>query len=102
DVGRIAGERGPPERPDSAAEEGPNIGRDEAPVCERVVYTTFTRLTSQVVAIIENIGAAPDVLEHRLDVPDDGLAGKTQVLVGIRRAQCGRLLDRVAPRDVAV
>ena len=32
DVGRVARERRPPERPDAAAEERPDIGRDEARV----------------------------------------------------------------------
>ena len=32
DVGRVAGERSPAERPDPAAEERPDIGRDEARV----------------------------------------------------------------------
>src|SRR5205809_450097 len=35
DVARIARECGPPERPDTAAEQRPNIGRDKARVCER-------------------------------------------------------------------
>src|SRR5262249_28364453 len=63
DVSRIAGQHCPPERTDSATKERPDIGRDEARVCERVLYTTFTRLTPQIVAIIENIDAPPDVLE---------------------------------------
>ena len=32
DIGGVAGEHGPPERADSAAEERPDIGRDEARV----------------------------------------------------------------------
>ena len=32
DVGRVAGQRRPPERTDAAAEERPDIGRDEARV----------------------------------------------------------------------
>src|SRR5439155_13739818 len=32
DVRRVTGQCGPPERPDAAAEERPNIGRDEARV----------------------------------------------------------------------
>ena len=32
DVGRVARQRRPPERPDAAAEERPDIGRDEARV----------------------------------------------------------------------
>ena len=58
-------------------------------------------LTSQVVAIIENIAPAPDELEHRLDVRDDRLARAPQVLVRIARAQRRRLLERQPGRDVA-
>ena len=32
DVGRVTGEHGPPERPDPATEERPDIGRDKARV----------------------------------------------------------------------
>ena len=35
DVGRVPREHRPPERPDTAAEERPDIGRDESRVCER-------------------------------------------------------------------
>ena len=41
DVAGIAGEGGPPERPDAPAEERPDVGRDEARVCERIVYACF-------------------------------------------------------------
>src|SRR5581483_5271160 len=55
DVAGIAGEGGPAERADPAAEERADIGRDEARVCEGLAYACFTGLTSQVVAIVENI-----------------------------------------------
>src|SRR5437868_4592139 len=58
-------------------------------------------LTSQVVAIVENIRTASDVLEQPFDVRDDRCACTAQVLVRIGRAQCGRLVDRQALRDVA-
>src|SRR6266516_1408981 len=38
DVGLVPGERRPPERSDSTAEERSDIGRDEARVCERILY----------------------------------------------------------------
>src|SRR5919108_34433 len=44
-------------------------------------------LASQVVAIIENIRTAPDVLEHPFDVADDRGPGLSQVLARIRRPQ---------------
>ena len=37
DVRRVARQDGPPERPDSVAEERRDIGRDEAGVCKRVL-----------------------------------------------------------------
>src|SRR5205814_3452536 len=46
DVVRLTRQRGPAERPDALAEKRPNIGRDEARVCERLLYPTFSSLTS--------------------------------------------------------
>ena len=38
DVARVARQGGPPKRPDAAAEQRPDIGRDEARVCECFLY----------------------------------------------------------------
>ena len=96
------GERDPAEWPDAAAEERPDIGRDEARVCERVRYPGLIGLPSKVVAIIENIAAGSDELEQALDVPGDRLAGTAEVRVGIARAELGGGPDREPRRDVAL
>ena len=100
DVGRVAGERCPPERADAAAEERPDIGRDEARVCECVLDSCLERLPSQVVAIVENIAAVPDELEHGVDMDGDGLARQPQVLIGIALPEARRFLERKLARDV--
>jgi hypothetical protein len=46
DVRRIARESRPPERTDPTTEERPDIGRDEARVCEGVLYSRLIRLPS--------------------------------------------------------
>jgi hypothetical protein len=58
-------------------------------------------LTSQVVAIIENIAPAPDVLEQPLDVRDDRALRPREVLLRVGGAQRSGLLDREPLRDVA-
>ncbi len=102
DVGRVARERGPPERPDAAAEERPDIGRDEARVCEGVRYAGLMCLPSQVVAIIENIAAGPDELEHRLRrARAIDARARRRYSSGSARAQRRGLLDREPGRHVA-
>ena len=46
DVRLITGEGRPPERSDALAEQRPDIGRDEARVCERLLYAARIGLTS--------------------------------------------------------
>ena len=94
DVGRVAGQDRPPKRPDSATEERADIGRDEARVCEGLLYARLRGLTSQVVAIIENIASCPDVLEQCLDMPCDRRSSPAQVLVGVGCPQLVGLADR--------
>ena len=101
DVRLVSGQGRPPKRPDPTAEQRPDIGRDEARVCERVVYAGFTGLTSEVVAIIENIAALPDVLEQAADVLRDRGARPPHVLVRIRRPERGRLRHVEPLRHVA-
>src|SRR5207247_8052219 len=87
DILFVAGERGPAEGADAAAEERPDIGRDEARVCERFRYSGFIGLPAKIVAIIENIAAGSDELEQTLDVPGDRLAGAAEIRIGIARAE---------------
>ena len=67
----------------------------------RLRYATFTGLTSQVVAIVENVAAHSDVLEEPFDVPDDRVARPAQVLRRVRRTQRSDFCDIEAERDVA-
>ena len=87
DVLRVTGQRGPPERPDAATEERPDIGRDEARIRERVRDPGRLRLTAQVVAVVEDVAAGPEMVEHSLDVRRDRLTRPAEVLVRIGRAQ---------------
>ena len=81
DIGWVAREDGPPERSDAVAEEGPDIGRDEARVLESLRYARLMGLPSQVVAIVEDIAARADELEQALDMRRDRLASAPQILV---------------------
>ena len=100
-VGRVSGQCGPPERPHPSAEERPDIGRDEARVCEGVTQASSKGLTSQVVAIIENVAPHPDELDHGADVRDDRFGRESEVLGGIALTERRRLLERHFRRDVA-
>ena len=101
DVRRIAGERGPAEGPDPAAEERSDIGRDESRVCEGVTQARSIGLTSQVVSIIENVAPHPDELDHRTDVRHDRLRREPEVLLRVALPQRRRLLERHLGRHVA-
>ena len=57
DVAGLTRESGPAKRADAPAEERPDIGRDEARVCECVFYACLIGLSTQVVAVVENIAA---------------------------------------------
>ena len=46
DVGGSPEKGCPPKRADAATEERPDIGRDEARVCERILYAGLERLPS--------------------------------------------------------
>ena len=103
DVVRVARQHRPPERPDAAAEERPDIGRDEARVCERLLYAGLygpplggcchNRKHS---CRLGRTRAAPR-RARAIDSPRPA-----QVLVRIGRAQRSRLLDVEPDRDVAV
>src|SRR5919109_3924312 len=95
------GARRPPKRPDPTTEERPDIRRDEARICERILQARLIGLPTKIVAIIENIVAGSDVLEQRLDMTRDRLARAPQVLVRILLPQRGRVLHGEPGRDVA-
>ena len=74
DVGRIARQRGPAERPAALAEQRPDVGGDEAGVVEGALVAAELRLGAQRVAVVEDLGARVLEADHRLDVAGHRLA----------------------------
>ena len=65
DVGRIARERSPAERPLALAEQRPDVRRDEAGELERPVVAALARLVADRVAVVEDLGPGVLELHHR-------------------------------------
>ncbi len=101
-VFRLARKRGPPERPLALAEERPDVQRHEAADREGVGDTGLLRLSPEIVAVVEDDRAAPPELEQRAHVIGHGRVGPLDVPFRIRHAQARQLLERAAPRNVAV
>ena len=57
DVGGVAGQRHPAERPLALAEERPDVGGDEAGIVEGALVAAVPRLAADVVAVVEDLGA---------------------------------------------
>ena len=57
DVGRVARQRHPAERPLALAEQRPHVGGHEARVGERVLVAVLGRQPAQRVAVVERLGA---------------------------------------------
>ena len=64
EIGLVAGEHRPAERPLALAEERPDEERHEAADVESVGDAGLERLAAQVVAVVEGHGAAPIELQH--------------------------------------
>ena len=96
DVGRVAGQRDPAERPAALAELRPDEGRHEARVVEGVGDAGLLRLGAQVVAVVEDDRAGALEGEHRPDVGGHRAARSPLVLVG----QGGAQLEGVGERDL--
>src|SRR5208283_1732005 len=64
DVGRVAGESGPTERPASFAEQRPDVLGNEAGDLVCVLHSRLLRLGADVVAVIEGHRAKPLQREH--------------------------------------
>ncbi len=101
DVGGIARQRCPPERPAALAELRPDEGRDEARVVECVRDARLERLCPQVVAVVEDDGAGALKVEHRPNVVRHRAARTALVLIGLGRAQELRIGERDLGRDIA-
>ena len=102
DVLRVPGERGPAERSDPAAEEGPDVGGHEAGEIERPLHAAAERLLPDVVAVVEGGHAGVVEPEHGADVVGDGADGGGRHGVGIALAPVAPLLDGPARREIAV
>ena len=76
DVFGIPRERRPPERPDAAAEQRTDVGRNEAREIERVLQSHVLRHLADVVAIVERGNALGVKIQHGLDVADHGGLGR--------------------------
>jgi hypothetical protein len=102
DVGRIARQRGPAERPAALAELRPDVRRHEAGVAERALAAALLGLGAQVVAVVEDVAAGGLHRQHRLDLHRHRRPRARDVVVRIPDTQRGGLGQRVALRDVAV
>ena len=102
DVLRIAGQRGPAERPDAAAEQGPDIGRHEAGVAEGVRHALLQRHLADVVAVVDGRHAEPVELQHGAHVARHRLFGRLGDGGRIAAAPGFPLGQRPAPGQVAV
>ena len=87
DIALVPRQRRPAERPDPAREERPDIGRDKARVCERILYACPMSLPTKIVAIIENIASRSDELEQAFDVACDRLSGTPEILIRVAPPQ---------------
>ena len=86
DVLGIAGERHPAERPVALAEQRADERGHESRIAE-VVHAGVLGLAAEVVAVVEQHGAAALELEHRAHLRGDRLVRASQVLLRIARAQ---------------
>src|SRR6478752_6618574 len=97
DVLRVAGQRGPPERAFSLAEQRADVGGHEAGELERPVVATLPGLVADAVAVVEHLGAGILELDHGLDVPGHRLTGQVGAgrQVGQRVVRAGLVGDDV-------
>ena len=102
DVGRVARQRDPAERPLALAEQRPDVGGDEAGVGERVRVAVLLGQPAQRVAVVERLGARRAERPDRADVRERRRADALEVLVRVGGAQDVGLLGRHPGRHVAV
>ena len=102
DVGRVAGERGPAERPLALGEERPDVRGHEPGEVEGALVAAELRLGADRVAVVEDLGArilepdhGLDVLRHRRRAPRSVNAS------GSAAARVVPLVDRDALGQVA-
>ncbi len=96
DVGGVARERRPPERPAALAELWPDERGHEPGVRERVLDARLLREGAKVVAVVEDHGAGGLEGQHRADVGRHRAARPALVLLG----KAGPELDGIGQRDL--
>ena len=101
DVGWVARERDPAERSAAFAELGPDEEGDEAGEVERVRDSRLPGLGADVVAVVEDDGAALLEGEHRPDVGGHPFERPALVDLGLRAAEDERVGDGHLRRQVA-
>ena len=100
-VGRVARQRDPTERPFALAEKRTDVRRNESRKVERASASAQTSLRAQAVAVIEHLCAAVEKRDHRIDVRGHALAGAPDVLLRIVEPQLMRIVRREADGDIA-
>ena len=102
DVGGVARERRPAERPLPFAEEGSDEGRDEPRVRVRAIVVESAQLGAgpQVVPVVERDGAGRLEVHHRIDVGGHARVRTPDVVVGVVASERRRLVQRESARDI--
>lgn len=95
DVRGLAGQGRPAEGALALAEEGPDVGGDEAGEGEGAVVAGQLGLAADGVAVVEDLGARVHEADHGLDVRGHGLAGAG----GEARRVLGRVVGHVVEVD---
>src|SRR5262245_51530383 len=102
DVLGITRECCPPERPDAAAKERANVGRDKARKVESVSYPFVPCHLADVVAIVKRRYATPVKFKHRTHVFGHGMLGGSLYTSGIEASAFFPLSKRPALGQIAV
>ena len=100
DIGRVAGQRSPPERALALAEQRPDVRRHEAGERERPAVPGQLGLAADRVAVVEHLGARVGEPDHRLDVRGHRLAGPPGEPGRVLGPQRGHVLERHPARQV--
>ena len=99
---RIARQGRPAERPDPAAEHGPDIGRDEAREIEGVLDAFLERHLADVVAVVDSRNPGMGVGEHRPDMLGHRRLGGALDALGIASAPFLPLRERPPLGQIAI
>src|SRR5690349_17527206 len=75
DVLGVTRECCPPERPDAAAKERANVGRDKAREVEGISYPFVACHLANVIAVVKRRNSTPVKFEHRTHVFGHGMLG---------------------------